>query len=79
MFGKRILVRDTTGYTTEGIYKEDRQLGGLDYLVLVSSRQLNYINTTANPPTSEGWKIPGENLIARHLVVAYHESFLDGR
>lgn len=77
--GKLVIVRDSTGSSTEGIHAGYEDDHGLMFLLLDKSRQINYVNASTEKPTSEGWKIKGRNRIALHLVVGMHESHLDGR
>ena len=77
--GKLVIVRDSTGSSTEGIFAGYEDDHGLTFVVLVDSRQINFVNAEVNPPTSESWPIPGRNRIALHLCVGIHESHLNGR
>lgn len=77
--GERVVVRDSTGCSTEGILRGDRSERGIDYVVLTTSRQINFQDVTTVPPTVEAWDIPGENLIARHLIVGIHPTHLGAR
>ena len=79
LIGSRVVVRDSVGYMIEGdLDGVERDEDGLCYVLLSAARQINYVNMEASPPEADGWELPGQRRIAKHLVVEIGLTHLDG-
>lgn len=72
-----VIIRDTTGACTEGVYKgvEEAPGGVMSWFVLHDSQQINFVDAVQGNKY-EAWSIEGANRIATHLVVGIHKSHL---
>lgn len=78
LVGNRVLVADTTGYLIEGDLDRIDYEGSIGWACLSSSRQINYLNMEENPPSVDGWEIPGVVRVATHLIARIHLTHLGG-
>jgi hypothetical protein len=78
LMGTVVIVRDSTGASTEGRLKGLIEVRGIEFWELEESRQINFVNAEEGNKC-EFWEVPGINRIAVHLTAGIHPTHLPAR